>query len=91
MYFVYILECENRSLYTGSTDNVERRFKDHCLGKGARYTRMHKPIRVAYVEECATKSEALSREATIKHLSHKEKKSLTNNKSTTFTHEPLGR
>lgn len=69
-YFVYMLLCEDGSLYLGSTDNVEKRFKAHKNGKGARYTRSHKPVKVIYQEEVNNKSLALRREAELKKLSH---------------------
>ena len=76
MYFVYILLCLDNSLYTGSTNNIEKRFKDHILGKGAKYTKSHKPVRVVYQEEFKSKSEALKREVEIKRLSKKQKEIL---------------
>ncbi len=66
MYFVYIIECEDGSLYTGITTNVERRFSEHKKGTGGRYTRARKPLRVVYSETQTNRSEALKREAEIK-------------------------
>jgi putative endonuclease len=66
MWFVYILLCLDGTLYTGSTNDVEKRFKDHFEGRGARYTKSHKPEKIVYRESFATKSEALKREAEIK-------------------------
>jgi len=65
-YFVYILECADGSLYTGMTTDVLRRFEEHKSKKGAQYTRARKPVRIAYIEECADRSSALKREAEIK-------------------------
>ncbi len=76
MYYIYILLCSDGSYYTGSTNDVEKRFKDHVEGRGARYTKSHKPVRIIYKEEFATKPEALKREAEIKKLSKKEKEEL---------------
>jgi len=76
MYFIYILLCADGSLYTGSTNNVKKRFKDHVSGKGARYTKSHKPIKIIYTEEFTTKSEALKREAAIKKMGRHEKQVL---------------
>lgn len=73
MWFVYILLCDDGSLYTGISDNPERRLVDHQNGKGARYTRLHKPIRIIYKEELSTKSEALKREIEIKSWSRAQK------------------
>jgi putative endonuclease len=75
-YFVYMLECEDGSLYTGSTDDVERRFQVHLSGKGSKYTRSHKPVRVIYQEELADKSAALKREIAIKSLTRAQKLAL---------------
>jgi putative endonuclease len=72
-YFVYILECEDGSLYTGTTNDIEKRFAAHMSGKGANYTRSHKPKRVVYSEELSDKSEALKREIVIKKLTRAEK------------------
>lgn len=66
MWFVYILLCENNSLYTGSTNSLEKRFQDHKNGKGGKYTRSHKPVQLIYSEELSNKSEALKREIEIK-------------------------
>jgi len=76
-YYVYILLCENGSYYTGYTKNVESRFKQHKKGLGARYTRMHKPKKIVYVEECPTLGEAIRRERAIKLLSHVKKQKLS--------------
>lgn len=73
MWFVYILLCEDNSLYTGSTNNLEKRFLDHKNGKGGRYTRSRKPVRMVYKEEFKTRSEALKREIEIKSWKRKQK------------------
>jgi len=65
-YFVYILECKNKTLYTGITTNLDRRFVEHKRGKGGHFTRANPPIRFRYSEKCKTRSEALKREAEIK-------------------------
>lgn len=78
MWFTYILLCYGGSLYTGSTNDVEKRFKDHIAGRGARYTKSHKPVKIIYQEKFKSKSEALKREAEIKKLSRKEKQNLIN-------------
>jgi putative endonuclease len=66
MYFVYLLECVDGTLYTGITTEPERRLKEHTEGKGARYTRARKPTRIAYTEEHPDRSSASKREAEIK-------------------------
>jgi putative endonuclease len=76
-YFVYMLKCIDGSFYLGSTDNVEKRFLVHKNGKGARYTRSHKPLLIVYQEELPDKSSALRREAELKKLNHTQKSMLT--------------
>lgn len=72
-YFVYIVECVDRTLYTGWTTNVERRLKIHNAGRGARYTRERGPVRLVYVEEVSSRSAALKRELAIKRLQRVDK------------------
>ncbi|OGH20576.1 MAG: hypothetical protein A3D74_01995 [Candidatus Levybacteria bacterium RIFCSPHIGHO2_02_FULL_37_13] len=73
MYYVYILLCSDGSLYTGISNNPDTRFADHKSGKGGKYTRSHKPIRRIYLEELASKSQALKRETQIKGWSRQKK------------------
>ncbi len=73
MYFVYIIECEDGSLYTGITTDVRRRFLEHRKGIGGHYTAAHKPKRIVYIEKRKTRGDALRREAQIKKLRRKEK------------------
>jgi putative endonuclease len=80
MYYVYILLCSDNSLYTGSTNDVEKRFKDHLAGRGARYTKSHKPIKIVYRKKFTTKSDALKREAEIKKWSKAKKEELVRSK-----------
>lgn len=75
-YFVYILRCGDDTLYTGSTDNVERRLAVHQSGKGAKYTRSRYPLTLVYREEVEDKSAALKREAAIKKLTRTQKLNL---------------
>jgi len=78
--YVYILECSDKSLYTGSTNNIEKRIKEHNNGKsGAKYTRARRPVKLVYVETCSTLSNALKREAEIKKLSRAQKLLLISN------------
>lgn len=72
-WFVYLLRCRDGSLYTGCTDNVERRLAVHQSGKGAKYTRSRLPVELVYQEPAADRSAALRREAAIKRLPRKEK------------------
>lgn len=76
MYYVYILRCADGTLYTGYTDDVERRLRVHNSGKGAKYTRSRRPVALAYAEEWPDKSAALKREAAIKQLRRADKLAL---------------
>ena len=76
-HFVYILLTENNTLYCGYTDDVEKRYQAHIEGKGAKYTRANKPVKIVYTKEFPSKSEALKEEYRIKHkLSRDEKLAL---------------
>ena len=70
---MYILICVDGSFYTGYTKNIDNRAKLHACGKGARYTKMHKPQSLVYVEKFGTRSEAMKREKRIKKLNHSQK------------------
>lgn len=76
MNVVYILECQDGSFYTGWTTNLKKRFASHLSGNGAKYTRSHPPLRIAYWEVLPTKQKAMKREWHIKQLSRKEKMKL---------------
>ena len=76
MYYVYILECGDRSLYTGITKDMQRRFQQHVDGKGGHYTSSKNVLRIAYTEEHPDRSSALKREAEIKKWTRKEKLNL---------------
>jgi len=65
MWFVYILECRNKAFYTGMTNDLERRFKEHSR-KSSRYTSYNPPVKIMHTEPCVSRSEALKREAEIK-------------------------
>jgi putative endonuclease len=66
MYYIYILRCRDKSLYTGITTDVARRFKEHRAGTGGHYTRARGAEKIMYTESAATRSLALKREAEIK-------------------------
>ena len=72
-YYVYVILCEGNSFYTGYTKNLGARLRQHVRGKGARYTRMHKPRKLVHAEEFSTRSEAMKREKRIKKLNHAQK------------------
>ena len=80
-YYVYILLCRDGSLYTGHAKNVERRLEMHKKGRGARYTRIHEPEKLVYVEKFESRGEAMRRERQIKTLSHDKKQQLITNSS----------
>ncbi|WP_418223109.1 GIY-YIG nuclease family protein [Clostridium isatidis] len=73
MNYVYMLECSDGSLYTGWTNNLEKRIAAHNNGKAAKYTRVRLPVKLVYYEEYEDKIEAMKREYEIKQLSRKEK------------------
>jgi len=77
-YYVYILLCEDGSYYTGYGTDVKYRFEQHKKGRGARYTRMHKPDKIVYIKAFDSRSEAMKREREIKSLSHSQKQELEN-------------
>ncbi len=77
MYFVYIVACSDETLYTGITTDLLRRVTEHNSSvKGAKYTRLRRPVKLVYSEECSNRSEASKREYAIKHLTRQEKLSL---------------
>jgi putative endonuclease len=66
MYHVYLIQCEDKSIYTGITNDLERRFKEHKDMIGGHYTSSHRVEDIVYTESFKTKSEALKRETQIK-------------------------
>ena len=76
MYHVYIIECKDKTLYTGITTDLERRFKEHQAGKGGAYTRAKKVKKILYSEQFQNRSEASKREAEIKSWDRKKKLAL---------------
>ena len=80
MYTVYILECVDKSLYTGITNNLPKRFAKHLAGQASHYTASHKPKRIVYVERKRNKSNALKREYAIKQLTRTQKLALIQKK-----------
>ena len=76
MWTVYILQCRDGTLYTGYTDDPERRLRVHNAGKGAKYTRSRLPVELVYQEQCPDKSAALRREREIKRMRRAEKLAL---------------
>ncbi|MHB7919919.1 GIY-YIG nuclease family protein [Staphylococcus hominis] len=72
-HFVYIVRCSDNSLYTGYTNNIEVRINKHNAGKGAKYTKIRRPVVLVYQEMYETKSEALRREYEIKTFTRQRK------------------
>ncbi len=75
-YFCYIVECVDGSYYTGWSTDPARRERQHNAGRGAAYTRLHRPVRLIYIEEQPDRVSALKRELAIKRLPHSKKKQL---------------
>jgi putative endonuclease len=75
-YHVYVLLCQDETFYTGYAKNLNARLNMHEQGKGARYTKAHRPKELVYTEKFATRKEAMRREKEIKKLGHEEKKKL---------------
>ena len=78
-YYTYLLLTENNTYYCGYTDDIARRYKNHIIGVGAKYTRANKPKKIAFLENFSTKSEAMKEECRIKRLSRKAKEDLVQN------------
>ena len=76
MNYTYILECRDGTYYTGWTNDLEKRVKTHNTGKGAKYTKSRRPVKLVYYEAFETKSEATKREYAIKQLTRSQKKEL---------------
>jgi len=73
-YFVYIVKCSDETLYTGIATDIKRRLEEHNnSSKGAKYTRVRRPVELVYSEVCEDRSSATKREYLIKKLSRKEK------------------
>lgn len=77
-FYVYLIRCADNSLYCGWTTDIRLRFYQHATGKGAKYTRAHRPLELYYYEIWADASTARKRECAIKKLSHQEKRQLKN-------------
>lgn len=77
---MYILECADGSYYTGSTNNLELRLKQHHAGEGANHTKKHLPVKLVYVEEFMRIDEAFYREKQVQGWSRKKKEALINEK-----------
>ena len=76
MNYVYILECGDKTFYTGWTNDLEKRIKTHNEGKGAKYTKYRLPVKLIYYEEFENRIDAMKREYAIKRLTRKQKEKL---------------
>ena len=79
MNYTYIVRCADGTLYTGWTNDLEKRLRAHNSGEGAKYTRSRRPVELVYYEAHGTKEEAMRREWTIKHKTRVKKTELINN------------
>lgn len=76
MNYTYILRCRDNTLYTGWTNNLEKRIEAHNTGKGAKYTKARLPVELVYYEQFETKEEAMKREYAIKQMTKKQKEKM---------------
>lgn len=82
MNYTYILKCKDGTYYTGWTNNLEKRVRDHNDGKGAKYTKARRPVKLIYYEEFMTKEEAMKREYAIKQMTRTQKEKMIEQKRT---------
>lgn len=82
-----MLKCSDGTLYTGWTNDLEKRVEAHNSGKGAKYTKARRPVELAYYEEFETKEQAMKREYAIKQLGRKEKQKLIAGKKAKLSDE----
>lgn len=75
-HYTYMLQCADGTLYTGYTNHLEKRVKTHNEGKGAKYTRNRRPVKLVYFEVYDTKQQAMKREYEMKQLSRRQKMEL---------------
>ena len=85
MWYVYIIQCKDDKLYTGITNDLDRRLKEHNSGYGCRFTKFRKPVKLVYSQTLPNKQEALIREIEIKKLKRNEKLKLV--RSFGFSHK----
>ncbi len=83
LYYLYIVQCRDGTLYTGTAKDLEARIRQHNAGKGARYTRGRRPVALVYSEALKNKGEALRREHEIKKWSRSRKRILIKRKDLT--------
>ena len=79
MNYTYILKCRDNSLYTGWTNDIDKRLKAHNDGKSEKYNKSRRPVELIYYEKYETKEEAMKREYAIKHMTRRAKEELLRN------------
>lgn len=79
MNYTYIVKCSDDTFYTGWTNNLEKRIRDHNVGKGAKYTKSRRPVELVYYETFSQKEDAMRREYAIKQLNRAGKRKLVEN------------
>lgn len=89
-YFIYILECKDKSLYTGITNDLTHRLTQHQQGTGAKYTRGRSPLTLIYLDTAENRSLASKEEARIKKLTKPQKQALIASASTTLLEQYQG-
>ena len=82
-----MLKCSDGTIYTGWTNDLEKRVEAHNSGKGAKYTKARRPVELAYYEDFETKEQAMKREYAIKQLGRKEKQELIAGKKVKLSDE----
>ena len=87
MNYTYMLKCSDGTIYTGWTNDLEKRVEAHNSGKGAKYTKARRPVELAYYEDFETKEQAMKREYAIKQLGRKEKQELIAGKKVKLSDE----
>ena len=73
-FYVYILQCNDDSYYVGHTDDINRRMSQHYLGKESGYVSKRLPVKLVFMQTCASRAEAITSERKLKGWSHKKKK-----------------
>ena len=75
-WVIYMVKCNDGSIYTGISNNLKKRLETHAKGNGSKYVRARLPFRLIYTEECLNRSKAIKREIEIKKLAKKNKELL---------------
>ena len=81
-WYLYMLRCKDATIYTGITNDLDRRMEQHRIGKAAKYTRNRRPALLVHSERCNDKSDALRKEAAIKRMQKKKKEQYIRNHET---------